>query len=201
MHHLMAKFWWILAARGVLGMLLGLCSIAWILYLNQPQPDLFGLSYFLGQLVVAASIVLLLGAYAFLDGAFTFLLGIQDYGDGRRWGSLVVEGLLSMGLGLVTWIKPHPAAILLLYWTAAWALITGLLEMFQGIEQNEYKDRRKLFFAAGLCSAVFGVLIAGGRDSGGTLIWFMGGYAFLFGIPMLLLALRLRRYWKKSGVS
>lgn len=195
MHHIMSKFWWILALRGLLGVLLGISAILWILYLDQPKPDLFGLSYILGQMVIAASIVLLLGAYAFIDGAFAFLLGIQDYGNGRRWGSLVVEGLMSIGLGLLTWIKPHPAAIVLLYWTAAWALFTGFLEVLQGFEQHEYKDRRKLFLVAGTCSVVFGVLLAVGRDSGQALIWFMGAYAFLFGWPMLVLAFRLRHYW------
>ncbi len=194
MHHLMAKFWWILALRGFLGILLGLVSIAWILYLNQGSVDLFGLSIFLKPAAIIATLILFLGIYAFIDGLFAILLGSQDYGDGRRWWSLLAEGVLSVGLGLLTWLQPNLTALVLLYGIAAWAVFTGLLEVFQGFELNEYKDRRRPFLFAGLTSVVFGILIFFFRVGGADLVWLMGIYAFLFGIPLLTLGWRLKRF-------
>jgi uncharacterized membrane protein HdeD (DUF308 family) len=142
-----------------------------------------------------------LGIYAFLDGLFAITLGAQDYGDGRRWWSLVIEGTLSLGLGLLTWINPNRTTFVLLYGIAVWAIFTGLLEIFQGFEMNEYKERRKPFLFAGLCSVAFGLLILFPGLGGSALIWLMGAYAFLFGIPLLTLGIRLRSYVKKGHVK
>lgn len=118
MHHIMAKFWWILAARGILGILLGLAAIGWIITLNGYYPDGFGLSLFAKWATIVATLVLVLGLYAFLDGLFAILLGVQDYGDGRRWWALIMEGLLSIELGILAWLKPESAVLVLLYWVA-----------------------------------------------------------------------------------
>ncbi len=194
MHHIMAKFWWILAVRGILGILLGLVSIGWIIALNGYYPDGFGLSLFAKWATIVATLVLLLGLYAFLDGFFAVLLGAQDYGDGRRWWTLIVEGILSIGLGVLTWLKPDSVLLMLLYWVAGWAFLTGFLEIFQAFDLNEYKERRRPLFFAGLCSVVFAVLILAFREGGITLVWLMGTYAFAFGIPLLVFAFRLRSF-------
>jgi uncharacterized membrane protein HdeD (DUF308 family) len=201
MHHLMARFWWILTLRGAFGILLGLASAGWIIYLNHGSADIFGLSLFLRPAALVATLILLLGAYALVDGLFAILLGAQDYGDGRRWWSLIVEGILSVGLGLLTWWRPNVTVLVLLYWIAAWALFTGLLEILQGFELNEYRDRRKPFLFAGLCSVAFGALVYGYRLGGETLLWLMGGYAFLFGIPLLRLGFRLRVFARKARAA
>lgn len=194
MHHLMAKFWWILALRGALGILLGLASVVWILSLDQSCFDLFGMSLFFRHAMILATLILLLGLYAFIDGAFALILGFQDYGGGRRWRALIVEGFLSVGLGLWTWLNPYATVLVLLYWIAAWAVVTGFLEFLQGMQLTEYKDRRKPLLYAGLASMAFGFLILGFRSGGTRLVWLMGIYAFLSGIPLLMLGLRLRHF-------
>jgi len=194
MHHIMAKFWWILAVRGILGVLLGLASFAWILALDGYYPDVFGLSLFAKWVSILATLVLLLGFYAFIDGLFAVLLGVQDYGKGRRWWALIVEGFLSIGLGVFTWIKPEIAVLFLLYWIVAWALLTGILEIVQANALNEYEDRRRPLLFAGLSSVLFGVLILFFHVSGIALVWLMAFYAFASGIPLLVLASRLRGF-------
>lgn len=199
MHHIMAKFWWILALRGVLGILLGLTALVWIWNLEMTPMDLFGLSLFFKPIAVVATLLLLIGLYAFVDGLFAFLLGVQDYGDGRRWGALVAEGMASMILGLSIWIWPG-ATLVLLYGISVWAVVTGILEILQGLDLNEYKERRGPFFLAGLCSVVFGLAIAL-FHSGVTLAWLMGAFAFLSGIPLMVLALRLRPFAKTGRTA
>ena len=194
MHHLMAKFWWILVIRGALGILLGLVSIVWITQLETSSSDIFGMGLFLRPAAIVATLLLLMGIYAFLDGLFALILGFQNYGEGRRWWSLGLEGVLSLGLGVVAWRQPQNGAMVLLYWIVGWAIFTGLLEMFQGVELNEYRDRRKPFLTAGIISVLFGLLVLFFRVAGVELVWALGAYAFFFGITLLTLGLRLRHF-------
>lgn len=194
MHHIMAKFWWILALRGALGILLGLTALVWIWNLEATPMDVFGLSLFFKPAMVLATLLVLIGLYAFVDGLFALLLGAQDYGEGRRWGTLVAEGMASMILGLAIWIWPG-ATLALLYGITTWAVVTGILEILQGLDLNEYKERRGPFFLEGLCSILFGLTIAL-FHTGVTLAWLMGAFAFLSGIPLMVLAVRLRSFAK-----
>lgn len=193
-HHIMARFWWILALRGALGILLGLTAGAWLLKLSGMNVDLFGLSAFLRPAALVATIILLLGLYAFIDGIFALLLGAQDYGEGRRWWTLIIEGVVSVSLGLLSWLKPESTILVLLYAVAGWALLTGGLEIWQAFDLNEYKERQGPLYFAGVCSMVFGVLVFSFRVGGETLIWLVALYAFAFGVPLLILAFRLRHF-------
>lgn len=198
MHHIMAKFWWILALRGILGILLGLVALVWIWNLETTPMDLFGPALSFKPAAVVATLLLLIGLYAFIDGLFALLLGAQDYGGGRRWGTLVAEGIASMVLGLAIWAWPS-ATLALLYGITAWAVVTGVLEVLQGLDLNEYKERRGPFFMAGLCSIVFGFAIAL-FHTGVTLAYLLGAFAFLSGFPLVALALRLRVFARSRGM-
>lgn len=93
MHRLMTKSWWILVLRGGLGILLGVVSILWIVQLGLPASDLFGLGLFLRPAVIAATLILVIGIYGFIDGLFAFTLGLQNYGEGYHWWSYSAEGV------------------------------------------------------------------------------------------------------------
>ena len=193
-HHIMAKFWWILFGRGTLGGLLGIGALAWAIRLQNSQNDLFGLSIFLKPASILATLLLLLGCYAFLDGLFSLVLGIQDYGGGKRWNSLLIEGLLSIALGVWTWVQPEKGALVLFYWIAAWALLTGALEIHQALDLTEYKDRKRPLLMAGTISLIYGLSILLFRPAGIGLVVLTGFFAFLFGLPLLYLGLRLHRF-------
>ncbi|HTA75882.1 MAG TPA: DUF308 domain-containing protein [bacterium] len=201
MYHLMTKFWWILALRGIAGIVLALLAFALLVWTHIQPTDLFGLFVFAKMASVIASIIFLLGIYALIDGLFSIVLGAQDYGDCRHWKPLIAEGLLSMALGLATLLWPDNAVITLLVWVAAWAFVTGLLEIQEGFDLNEYKDRRPLFLLAGICSILFGFCIIFLRVSGLELVEVIGGYAFAFGLVLLIFAYRLRHFRKILGMS
>ncbi len=197
-HHIMSRFWWILALRGLLGVLLGLTAIVWILALNQMFPEFLESFLFLKVAVILNTLVFVLGLYAFLDGSFAVLLGAQDYGNGRRWWTLIAEGTLSMGLGFLAWLWTDQTVLILLYWIGVWAVVTGFLETVQAFDLNEYKDRRRNFFFAGFCSMVFGLIILNPWVGGISLVLLMGLFAFTSGIPILALGLHLRRFAKRT---
>src|SRR5262245_20868355 len=107
MHHIMAKFWWILAVRGALGILLGSASFVWFWGMNSLSHQPVGPFALGSSFSPVVGLILLLSLYAFLDGLFSVLLGIQDYGGGRRWWALIVEGVFSAGMGALAWIWPE----------------------------------------------------------------------------------------------
>jgi uncharacterized membrane protein HdeD (DUF308 family) len=195
-HHIMSKFWWILAVRGVLGIVLGISAVVWILTLDQVFPQVFGFFLFLKAAEIVATLILLMGLYAFIDGLFAILLGAQDYGGGKRWWMLLAEGVVSVSLGSIAWFWTDGAVLVLLYWIGAWAVVTGFLEITQAFDLNEYKDRRRPFLFAGSCSILFGIIILALPVAGIDLVWLMGGFAFASGIPILALALKLRPFAK-----
>jgi uncharacterized membrane protein HdeD (DUF308 family) len=193
-HHIMAKFWWILAGRGVLGIILGATSFVWTFYLCDQHCDTFGMSMFLRPAYILASLILMLGCYAFLDGLFAWTLGSQDFGGGRRWTSLLIEGTLSVALGVWTWSQPEKGVLVLLYWIGAWALATGLLEIRQSWDLTEYKDRKRPLLMVGVVSILYGAAILLFRQGGVELLVLTGLFAIFSGIPFFYLGLHLRRF-------
>jgi uncharacterized membrane protein HdeD (DUF308 family) len=82
---------------------------------------LFGLLTFFipGTLI---SLVLLFGFYALLDGIFDIVSAIRA--PGRHW-PLIVEGIVGIIVGILTFLWPGITAMVLLYLIAFWAIFTG----------------------------------------------------------------------------
>jgi uncharacterized membrane protein HdeD (DUF308 family) len=162
--------------------------------LQNTNHDLFGLSIFLQPVSILATFLLMLGCYAFLDGLFSIALGVQDYGGGQRWTSLLIEGTLSIALGLWTWLQPERGALVLFYWIAAWSLVTGALEVQQSWDLTEYRDRKRPLLMAGTVSLFYGAAILFFHPSGISLVVLTGLFTILFGLPLLVLGLHLRHF-------
>jgi uncharacterized membrane protein HdeD (DUF308 family) len=187
-----------LVVRGLFGILLGLEALWFMGDLDWGAEGFYGLDNLLRPEEILATLVFLLGLYAFLDGVFAVILGAQDYGKGRRWWTLIAEGFFSIGLGFLAWLRPGISVLVLLYWIASWAIVSGLLEMGQSFWGIEYRDRRKPLFYAGFCSMVFGLLVLWEGFGGVRLAWTVCLYAMLSSIPLLVLGFHLRRFTLKS---
>jgi uncharacterized membrane protein HdeD (DUF308 family) len=196
-HHIMARFWWILVGRGAFGLLLGSAALTAGLYLSTRPYDPYGLSLLMGPVSTMVILLLLLGLYAFMDGIFSIVLGAQDFGNGRRWWTLQLEGFLSIALGVWTWMQPDPAVKVLFYWIAIWALISGISEVLQAFDHSEYRDRRAQFLMAGICSLAFGALVILFPTGAVRMVWLTGIYSFIFGFAMMAMGFRLRLYAKR----
>src|SRR6478672_1602957 len=110
----LSRNWWIVLLRGVAG--IG-----------------FGIITFMAPAISLAALVILWGAYAFADGALALVTAIRHRGESDRWWLLVVEGLVGIAAGVLTLIWPGITAIALLYLIAAWAVVTGILEVAAAI--------------------------------------------------------------------
>jgi uncharacterized membrane protein HdeD (DUF308 family) len=171
----LSRTWWILAVRGAVAVLFGVLALVW------PEITLLAL-------------VLVFGAYAFVDGVFALIAaarGRELAGGSRGW--LVLEGLLGIGAGIVAVAWPDITALVLLWVIAFWAVLTGVLEIVAAVRLRRVLDNEWLLVVAGALSIVFGLILVIWPGSGAIgLVWLIGIYAIVFGIVLIGLALRLR---------
>jgi uncharacterized membrane protein HdeD (DUF308 family) len=175
--HLLTRNWWLLALRGLVAVLFGILAFAW------PGLTLLTLVY-------------LFGWYALVNGVLSFILAAKAPKGHSRAGSLIFGGLLSILAGLLTFFMPGITALGLLFLIAAWAIVTGIMEIVAAIKLRRVITNEWLLVLAGLASIVFGVLLFLQPGAGAlVLVWWIGSFALVFGILLMILAFRLRS-WK-----
>ncbi len=161
--------WWALAIRGVGGILLGIAAIVW--------PG-----------ITLLVLIAIFAAYLLIDGAFAVLVGAR----GRSW-LLAVEGAAGVVAAILAVLWPGITALILVYLVAAWAIVTGALELGAAYLLRQVVKNEWLLVVGGLVSIVFGILLAINPAAGlVTIVWLFGAYMLIFGVVILALALRLR---------
>jgi uncharacterized membrane protein HdeD (DUF308 family) len=172
----------------------------WVLALRGAAAVLFGLIAFLMPGVTLAALVLLFGAYSLIDGVFTIIAGIRAAERHERWWPFVLEGLLSIVVGLIAFLMPAAAAFALLFVVAAWAIITGVLRISAAIRLRKEIRGEWMLILNGALSVILGILIIVIPGAGlVTLIWWLGAYAVIWGITLIMLAFRLRAHRNRLG--
>ena len=171
--------WWTLALRGVAAVL-------------------FGILAFVLPLVTLTALAFLFAAYAFLDGVLNIVAAVKGVQRSERWWVLLLEGIAGIAAGVITVAWPGITVLVLLYLVAAWAVVTGILEIMAAIRLRRYITGEWLLALTGIASVLFGLLLAIVPSAGALVIaWWIGAYVLVFGILMLALAFRLRR-WTQS---
>lgn len=158
----------------------------------------FGVLIFVWPGISLVSLVLLFGAYCMADGIFTVWTAVSGSKDHEYWWLLLLEGLLGIGIGVLTLFAPAVTALALLFYIALWAIATGVLEIAAAIRLRKEIQGEWLLLLAGLASVVFGVLLIWQPGAGAlTVLWLIGSYAIVFGVLLLILALKIRGFVAK----
>ena len=96
---------------------------------------------------------------------------------------LLFEGILGILAGVVALVWPGITALAFLYLLAAWAIITGIMELVAPLSFPMRGGRAVLTALSGLVSIVFGILIAAQPATGLlAVVWLVGVYAIVFGV-------------------
>ena len=171
MLHTLTANWWALAIRGMVAVLFGLLTL------------------FLPGITLV-TLVLLFGAYALVDGVFNVIAFFRV--ASHQW-ALLIEGVVGIVAGVITFAMPAITAIALLYLIAFWAILTGIFEIVAGIRLRKAIANEWLLLMMGVLSLLFGFLIlfAPGAGALAIMLW-IGAYALVFGVFLLALAFRLR---------
>jgi uncharacterized membrane protein HdeD (DUF308 family) len=155
---------------------------------------IFGLLTFLMPGLTLAALVLLFGAYALVDGVFSIIAAVRRRASDPPWWALLLEGVVGIAAGIVTVALPGLTAVMLIYVIAAWAIVTGVLEVAAAVRLRRQLSGEWRLVLSGVLSIVFGVLmmVAPGAGALAMMLW-IGAYAIVFGALLLALAFRLRR--------
>lgn len=171
MTNVLVRYWWAVVLRGLLSALFGMLALVW-------------------PVVTLASLILFFGAYCFLDGMFSIAAALKQR---DRWGALILKGSLGIVAAGVTFAWPGLTALALLYVIAAWAVMTGVLEVATALKLRKVIDGESLLALSGITSIVFGALLMIWPGAGAlALVWLMGAYALAFAVLLIGLGLRLR---------
>ncbi len=166
--------WWLFVVRGVLAIAFGILALIW------PGPTIFAL-------------VLLFGAFALADGIVAVATAITFHKYFERWWALLLEGLAGIVIAAMTFFWPGITALVLLYFIAAWAIVTGIFEIVAAFHFRRVISGEWVLILDAVLSILFGVLLFVFPAAGAVgLVWLIGIYAIVAGIISIIFAFRLR---------
>jgi len=170
---MLSRYWWMVALRGLLLLLFGLAAIAW--------PG-----------VTLTVLVLWIGAGFLVNGAL--VLGAAIVGrdvQGRGW--MALDGLLGIGVGILTFLYPGITGLVLLWLVAGWAILSGALQIAAAVQFRKVIRGEWMLGLAGALGIVFGVLLIARPGVGLlTLALLIGWFALFYGALLIALGFRLR---------
>jgi uncharacterized membrane protein HdeD (DUF308 family) len=166
--------WWLFTLRGVLGIIFGILALIF------PGPTIL-------------SLVLLFSAYMLVDGIFGIISAVRAIRRKEdRWGLLIFEGLLSVATGILAFLWPGLTVVAFVWLIAAWAIVSGGLMTAAGFRLNIEHGRWWLVLG-GLLSLAYGVLLIITPLIGAVVLtWWLGAYALVFGVALVIFSLKLR---------
>ena len=127
---------------------------------------IFGVLAFAWPGITLAVLILFYGAYAIVDGVLALYAAIRSRGQ-SVW-ALVLEGILGIGAGLIAFFWPAITALALLYVIAAWAILTGVVEVVAAVRMRQVITNEWALILSGVLSVVFGLLLAIQPGSGAS---------------------------------
>lgn len=169
----LARNWWAIALRGLFAILFGLVAI-------------------LLPAAALGTIVLVFAAYMLVDAVFAILAGLRAAAHHERWALFALEGIVNLAAGIAALFYPGPTVFVLVAILGVWAVITGVLLLVAGFRLHTTHGRWWLAIS-GLVSLIWGMMLYFAPIAGAlVLTWWLGAYALLFGIALLILGFRLR---------
>jgi uncharacterized membrane protein HdeD (DUF308 family) len=178
----LASNWWTLVLRGVLAII-------------------FGVVTFLMPGVAIGALVLLFGAYVFVEGIFNIIAGLRAPKGYARWWTLLLEGVISVIAGLLAFFYPLATTVALLYLIAFWAIVTGVFEIATAIRLRRQMTSEIFLILSGIVSILFGALLIFAPAAGAlAVVWYIGIYAIIFGALLIGAGFKLRGWMRAAAV-
>jgi uncharacterized membrane protein HdeD (DUF308 family) len=169
-----AANWRALVLRGLIALLFGLVVLLW--------PGL-----------VLTVLSVLFGIYAAVDGAITFVPALRSPDRGTRRTLPLTEGAIGILAGLVALLWPGLTVLGLVYVIAVWAVATGVTKVLTVMLLRAEVQNGWMLAGSGGLSVLFGILlVAVARSDVPFLAPFVGGFAVVVGLALIVFAFRLR---------
>lgn len=177
---LLARNWGTVALRGVVAIL-------------------FGIAVFIWPGITLTSLVTLFGFLALIGGFLFLIAAIRHRRMSEPWWLLLLEGIVGIVIGIVVFSSPEITGLFLVYLIAAWAIISGILQIVAAIQLRRQIVGEWLLITSGIASLLFGLLLAIWPVAGAlAVLWVIAAYAIVFGVLQLILAFRLRNWQRRE---
>ena len=174
----------------------------WKLLLRGLAAILFAVLAFTNPGISLAALVIVFGAYAFVDGVLNVWMGISGRKEYDDWWVMLLIGLVGIGVGIITFMTPGITALALLFYIAIWAIVRGTLEIVAAVRLRKEIRNEWLLVLAGVASILFGVLLMARPGAGAlAVVWLIAAYAFVLGIILMALAFKVRRFSKRMATT
>ncbi|HLS63445.1 MAG TPA: HdeD family acid-resistance protein [Ruania sp.] len=172
------ELWYYSLIRGIIAVVFGILVLIWPL----------------SALLVG---VIWLGVFWIVDGVLAVIDGIRRRGTpGAGWE--IAFGVIGVLAGLFLAIQPLEAASTLMVIAGIWAILGGLI-IGLGALRARGVPGWGWGVAMGVVTLVFGILILAWPGIAlATFVLFVGWYAILLGVSLVVLALRIRKLAKTA---
>src|SRR5690554_2061524 len=174
--------WWLVLLRGILAIIFGILAV-W------------------APFAALAGIVIVLGIYLLMAGIAEIVHAVRIRTTDRRWGWLLFQGIVSVLGGLAALFVPGLAGLVgglfILWMIVVYAAIHGVSTLASAAGVGSGGARGWAIFSGivsillAIVLAIFTILTPGSTVL--SLIWVVGIYAILFGIILIVAAIRARR--------
>jgi uncharacterized membrane protein HdeD (DUF308 family) len=172
----LARNWWLIALRGVLGMIFGVIALV------MPVATILAL-------------VLLFSAYMLVDGAIAIYAAIRAARKQEGWGLLLFQGIASLAAAAIAFVWPGLTVVAFVLLIAAWSIVSGCLMLAAAMRTEQ---ARWWLVLGGAAALLYGILMIVAPLSGAVVLtWWLGAFALVFGAALIILSLKLR--FRHSG--
>jgi uncharacterized membrane protein HdeD (DUF308 family) len=171
---LLSRYWWTYALRGGLAILFGLAAFFW--------PD-----------ITLQALVMFFGFFVLLQGVILAFAALWSKPISVNWWIGLLEGIASVLFGIMAFVWPGITAIVLLFLIAAWAFVSGIIEIMAAVQLRKVISGEWALGLTGILSILIALLLIAQPSAGAIAVtWLIGLYAFIFGALLLYLGLKIR---------
>jgi uncharacterized membrane protein HdeD (DUF308 family) len=176
--------------------------ISWLFALRGIAAILFGILAYMQPGITLAALILLFGAYSLVDGVIAVFASLANRNEYPDWWIAFLAGLLGIGIGIVTFLRPDLTTLALLVLIAARALVVGVLEIAAAIQLRKVIEGEWLLVLAGVASIFFGLAVLMFPIAGAlAIVWLIAAYAVVYGVLQIVLAVQARKWGQAFDTS
>lgn len=171
----LAEYWWLIAIRGILTILLGL----------------FALVYPVATLAV---LILVFGIFALIQGIITAIVGLATVKKDNNWWMMLLEGVVGIFIGIFVLKYTGITVFLMVYLIGLWALVAGVFGIIAGFSLRKEMEGEWLLILIGFAGVVLGILVLTNPASALVVVpTLLGIYGILVGILLMAFAFKVKK--------
>lgn len=170
-----AHLWWIALIQGLAAIVYGILAFTW-------------------PFATGAVLVMFFAAFALVTGVSTLIHAFGRRGASRWWLE-ALSGVAGIVVGIMAILWPGLTMVTLLYFVAAWAVVSGAFEIGAAVDSKLPGGARWMLGIGGAVSVLFGLLLLIMNPAEGilALVWLIGIHALVFGVCAVIRALQIRK--------